>query len=544
MKKNFSVVPSVSISRSKFIRPSQRKTSFKLGEITPIFLDEVLPGDTRKIDMAALVRMNTPVAPIMDNIFVDYYAFFCPNRLLWTHWKEFMGENNTSAGIYVGTEYTIPTIDLFVDDVSPGSLGDYLGLPLCSESDGESLSVSVLPLRMYRIIYNEWFRDQNIIAPVSVSLGDSESSGSYNDALFLAAKTSDYFTRSLPYAQKGAPVSIPLGTSAPIKAKSITAASQLSPLGNNLILGHGTSYLPSDELYLGHRGLTDHAVASATITDGGGYVSSTNSVTSSNLYVDLSNATAATINSLRFAFQYQKMLEKDALYGTRYWEILNAHFGVQAPDSSLQRPELLGHWRQDINIDQVIQTTGINQTTPGSNSLGQTAAVSVTGGKGNLVTKSFTEHGYIMILAVARHDQTYGQGVERSWTRVHRTDYYFPVFANLGAQEVKKKEIFAQGKSADDEVFGYQEAWAEYRYKPSTVTGFLRPNVTGLGFYTLANNFTSLPTLGQTFIEQDRSNLARAIGSFDWDFIADFYFRDVAVRPMPLYSIPGLIDHH
>ena len=537
MKKNFSVTPSVSISRSKFLRDSQRKTSLKLGEITPIFLDEVLPGDTRKIDMAALVRMNTPVAPIMDNIFIDYYAFYCPNRLLWNHWKEFMGENNTSAGIYTGTEYTIPQVNLVSGLVSAGSLGDHLGLPIGTQySSGSTLKVSALPLRMYKIVYNEWFRDQNIIAPVAVSLGDSET-GSYSGSLYLAAKTSDYFTRSLPYAQKGAPVSIPLGTQAPV----ITG----SPHRNTSVLSSATLTFADSTgaAYGGSHPLSSRLGYLAADSDSS-VSGNTANLQPDNLVADLSSATAATINQLRFAFQYQKMLEKDALYGTRYWEILNAHFGVLAPDASLQRPELLGHWRQNINIDQVIQTTGINQSTPASNALGQTAAVSVTGGKGNLVTKSFTEHGYIMILAVARHDQTYGQGISRDWTRVHRTDFYFPVFANLGAQSVKNKEIYARGISADELEFGFQEAWAEYRYKNSSVTGYLRPNVTGLGFYTLANNFGSLPTLGQTFIEQDRSNLARAIGSFNWDFICDFYFKDVAVRPMPLYSVPGLIDHH
>ena len=222
MKKNFSVTPSVSISRSKFLRDSQRKTTFKLGEITPIYIDEVLPGDTRKIDMAALVRMNTPVAPIMDNIFVDYYAFYCPNRLLWNHWKEFMGENNTSAGIYSGTEYTIPTVNIADHMCVPGTLGDYLGLPDVAGST-TPVNVSALPGRMYFIIYNEWFRDQNLISPYPVSLDDSGSVTSdydYDSSLQLAAKTSDYFTRALPYAQKGAPVTIPLGTFAPIKAGS------------------------------------------------------------------------------------------------------------------------------------------------------------------------------------------------------------------------------------------------------------------------------------------------------------------------------------
>ena len=552
--KNFSVTPSVSISRSKFKRDSQHKTSIKLGDITPIYLDEVLPGDTRKIDMAALVRMNTPVAPIMDNIYIDYYAFFCPNRLLWTHWKEFMGENNTSAGIYTGTEYVMPTSDIADGSTnsgacSSGSLGDHLGLPFVAGSS--PCLVSSLPGRMYFVIYNEWFRDQNLIAPIAISLGDASddsfgpNQGGYGEVLLKAAKTSDYFTRSLPYAQKGAPVQLPFSDRAPVR---MVAGNGTMDRTNfvNVASSSGAGGTPTHiKLAVRQTGLIG---TNATI-DSGGTVSVANSSSGGvsaggDLYADLATATAVTINQLRFAFQYQKMLEKDALYGTRYWEILNAHFGVQAPDSSLQRPELLGHFRQNINIDQVIQTTGINQSTPASNTLGQTAAVSVTGGKGNLVTKSFTEHGYIMILAVARHDQTYGQGVSRDWTRLHRTDYYFPVFANLGAQSVKNKEIFAQGTSADDLEFGYQEAWAEYRYKPSIVSGELRPNVTGLGYWTLANNFASLPTLSQSFIEQDRSNLARAIGSFDQDFICDFYFKDIAVRPMPLYSVPGLIDHH
>ena len=540
MKKNFSFTPSVSISRSKFLRSSQHKTSMKLGEITPIYLDEVLPGDTRKIDMAALVRMNTPVAPIMDNIYIDYYAFFCPNRLLWTHWKEFMGENNTSAGIYTGTEYTIPMRDIYANGISSGSLGDHLGLPIVPDYGG-SLSVSVLPIRMYRLIYNEWFRDQNLISPIGVNLADSANSNdNHGQALLKAAKVSDYFTRALPYAQKGAPVTIPLGTSAPVTAGGYKVNAQTWM--DNSEVGHV-------KLGLGDYDGSKFGYIQADDSAGTPYAEVGGSVTSTiggSLVADLSSATAATINTLRFAFQYQKMLEKDALYGTRYWEILNAHFGVQAPDASLQRPELLGHFRQDINIDQVIQTTGINQSTPASNSLGQTAAISVTGKKGSLVTKSFTEHGYIMILAVARHDQTYGQGVSRDWSRKRRTDYYFPVFANLGAQVVKNKEIFVQGNgsTADEQEFGFQEAWAEYRYKPSIVSGTLRPNITGLGYWTLANNFASLPTLSQSFIEQDRSNLSRAIGSFNQDFICDFYFKDIAVRPMPLYSVPGLIDHH
>ena len=542
MTSNFSRMPSVTISRSKFKRKSQHKTSLKLGELTPIYIDEVLPGDTRSIDIASLIRLSTPVAPIMDNIYLDIYAFFVPNRIVWEHWKEFMGENNSSAGIYSGTEYTIPKVNIFGNGISIGSLGDHMGLPVVSANGSKSLMVSALPGRGYRRIYNRFFRDQNVIAPVTVGIGDTEySTAMYNASLYKVAKVSDYFTRSLPYAQKGSPVTIPLGTMAPL---TLDFRSQFDRPVSPAVASDIRFVTDPTKVYNIGDKLTQAPVV--TLTEDGGSGPSTGSAT---LYADLSKATAATINTLRFAFQYQKLLEKDALYGTRYWEIIKAHFGVTAPDASLQDPELLGHRKVWINIDQVVQTTGINQATPASNELGATAAVSVTGDAGNLFTKSFTEHGYLHIYVCARHDQTYGQGVERHWSRTSRTDFYFPVFANLGAQVVKNKEIFAQGdgNTNDEQAFGFQEAWAEYRYKPSKVTGLLNPSVSGsLGYWTLANNFAALPTLGQTFIEQDRDAIGRVLqtGSSGPDFICDFAFVDTAVRPMPLYSIPGLIDHH
>lgn len=546
MTSNFSRLPSVSITRSKFNRKSQHKTSLKLGELTPIYIDEVLPGDTRKIDIGTLIRMSNPIAPIMDNIYLDIYAFFVPNRLTWSHWKEFMGENNSSAGIYSGSEFTIPTIDIYSTGIPSGSIGDHFGLPVVSSDNSKHLYVSVLPKRGERLIYNRFFRDQNVIAPLAVPLTDTGNSthDRYSDNLLKVAKVSDYFTRALPYAQKGAPVTIPLGTDAPLIAKTAVLSSELNPLGAPVQFGYSNgssaSFLSSGTLAGSGAGV----IQTSGATTGSG-----SKIQYTNLYADLSRATAASINSLRFAFQYQKLLEKDALYGTRYWEIIKAHFGVTAPDASLQDPELLGHRKIFINVDQVVQTTGINQAVPSSNQLGQTAAVSVTGDAGNLFTKSFSEHGYIHIYVCARHDQTYGQGVERSWSRVHRSDFYFPVFANLGAQTVLNKEIYAQGDTTtnDEKAFGFQEAWAEYRYKPSKATGLLNPSVANsLGYWTLTNNFAALPTLGQTFIEQDRDAIGRVLqtGSTGPDFICDFAFKDVAVRPMPLYSIPGLIDHH
>lgn len=538
---SFNVMPSVSISRSRFARKSQHKTSFNLGEIIPIYCDEVLPGDTRSVDLASLVRMSTPIAPIMDNIYIDYYAFFVPNRLVWSHWKEFMGENNESAGI-PSTQYSIPYLgcnDVFRFDT--GSLGDYFGLPVDCEFNN-NYRISALPFRGYALIYNDWFRNQNIIAPLAVQTGDanevivgelaSEGCSLFATDLFSikkAAKLADYFTKALPYAQKGAAVSIPLGTTAPI-----IVGSTINSFGGNLALSGGVGALgiPNSNGFVAANGSTTF--------------SGSNGITGSNMVADLSGATAATINQLRYAFQLQKLLEKDALYGSRYWEILASHFGIKAPDASLQRPEYLGGHRQHINIDQVLSTTGYDDTT--ATDLGKPGANSVTGGNMSLFTKSFTEHGYIFILAVARHDSTYGQGINRMWTRQNRFDFYFPVFANLGAQDIKYKEVFCSGSfSTDDQIFGYQEAWAEYRYKPSIATGLLRPSASGsLDYWTLGEKFASKPTLSKSFIEQGRSNLARALatGETGPDFIADFYFQDIAVRPMPMYSIPGLIDHH
>lgn len=520
-------MPSVSISRSRFARKSQHKTSFNIGDIVPIYVDEVLPGDTRSIDMAALVRMSTPIAPIMDNIYLDIYAFFVPNRLVWTHWKEFMGENNTGAGIPLVT-YSVPYVNAkTVHSITAGSVADYMGLPLIS-GNAKNLKVNALPFRAYALVYNRWFRNQNVTAPLAVQTGDTNEIlvGENNDDVFFfdgtllkAAKLPDYFTSALPYAQKGQAVSIPLGTTAPVVAKLSTPSSIAAGTGIQTTV--------------------------AITSQGGTSILQAGSTANNQVLADLSQATAATINQLRYAFQLQKLLEKDALYGTRYWEILAAHFGVTAPDASLQDPEYLGGTRMNINIDQVLSQSGYDDTV--SQEVGKTGANSVTGHKGSLFTKSFVEHGTLLICAVARHDQTYHQGLNRMWSRSGRYDYYWPVFANLGAQDIKRKEIYATGVvSSDDTLFGYQEAWAEYRYKPSICTGKLRPTSGNLNYWTLANNFGSAPTLGDVFIKQDRANIQRALvtGANGPDFIADFFFQDIAVRPMPMYSIPGLIDHH
>ena len=534
---SFNVMPSVSISRSRFARKSQHKTSFNMGQIIPVYVDEVLPGDTRSIDMASLVRMSTPIAPIMDNIYLDFYAFFVPNRLVWVHWKEFMGENNASAGI-PSVSYSVPVIEnsynVLNSRATSGSYADYCGLPI--NASFNNAKISALPFRGIALIYNEWFRNQNIIAPLAIQTGDvnevivGERANNAvifpcnASAILKASKLADYFTKGLPYAQKGAAVTIPLGTSAPI----LTTQELAGQTGLNRYNG---------QLYFAQTSGAPTSGTGATYeTDGklGDSSGLSKGIRLENFVADLRNATAASINQLRYAFQLQKLLEKDALYGSRYWEILAAHFGIKAPDASLQRPEYLGGYRQRINIDQVLSTAGYDDTAA-NQEVGKPGANSVTGGKFSLFTKSFTEHGYLFILAVARHDQTYCQGINRMWTRQNRFDFYFPVFANLGAQEIKNKEIFFSGSASTDElVFGYQEAWAEYRYKPSKATGLLNPSISGsLGYWTLTNNFLVLPTLGQNFIEQDRDAISRVLqtGMMGPDFIADFAFNDIAVKP-------------
>lgn len=547
-------MPSVSISRSRFAKKSQHKTSFDLGQIIPIYCDEILPGSTKSFDMASLVRMSTPIAPIMDNIYLDLFAFFVPNRLVWEHWKAFMGENETSAGI-PAVSYSIPYIDTASHMVqfAAGSYGDYLGLPvgkLFNTNSGDKTKISALPFRGLALIYNEWFRNQNVTAPLAIQKGDTNevlvgsSSFAYDSSAVLSAcKLSDYFTKSLPYAQKGAPVMIGMTGTAPIvtgvgHSVATNAGGQYIRFGD--MNGTGGSFNPySSSTYLK---LTSQGLAEGNTAAVSG--DSSQVITATNLVADLSQATATTINQIRYAFQLQKLLEKDALYGSNYWQVLAAHFGVLAPDASLQRPEYLGGKRIRINIDQVLSQAGYDDSA--STLVGAPGANSVTGDKASLFTKSFVEHGFIFVLAVARQEHTYHQGINKMWTRQGRYDFYWPVFANLGAQSVLNREIYAQGSSADELVFGYQEAWAEYRYKPSIATGKLRPTSGNLDFWTLTDNFASLPTLSDSFVKENRANIQRALvsGSSGPDFIADFWFNDISVLPMPTYSIPGLVDHH
>lgn len=527
----FAENPQVDVSRSQFKRNSDNKTTFNTGDLIPIYLDEVLPGDTHQIDLACVVRMATPIFPVMDNAFCDFYFFFVPNRLLWEHWKEFMGENKETAWT-PKTEYSVPQVTAPEGGWTEGTLADYLGLP----TKVAGISVSALPGRAYGLIYNEWFRNQNITQPTLVEVTDATTTGkndgsATNDSAITlakplkAAKVFDYYTGALPEPQKGEPISIPIQGNArilPYKNASLTEISEgvytnwsgtsggkkpgtiAEPYGTKISLGTGTKIA-----YLG---------------------------------ADLSTATAATINQLRQAFQIQKLLEKDARGGTRYREVLREHFGVVSPDSRMQIPEYLGGYRLPINVSQVIQTSSTDATSP----QGNTAALSVTTMSRPMFTKSFTEHGFIMGLAVVRTDQTYQQGIERMWSRTGRYDYYWPVLANIGEQAILNREIYAQGSAEDTEAFGFQEAWADYRYKPSKVTGLFRSNAQqSLDAWHYAQDYKELPTLSTAWMEQSNNEMKRTLARSDQpDFIADFYFMNKTTRCMPVYSIPGLIDHH
>lgn len=522
---NFAQNPQVGVSRSRFQRNSDNKTTFNTGDLIPIYLDEVLPGDTHEIDMACVMRMATPIFPVMDNAFCDFYFFFVPNRLLWEHWKEFMGENKETAWT-PKTEYSIPQVTAPEKGWEEGTLADYLGLP----TKVKGISVSALPGRAYGLIYNEWFRNQNVTQPTLVevtdatTIGKNDGSKTNDSAITLAkplkaAKVFDYYTGALPEPQKGEPITLPLAGAAPIKAYS------------------EKELKTEKDSFTWWTSGAQNVVATVT-----GEGTEINGLTPAYIGADLSTVTAATINQLRQAFQIQKLLEKDARGGTRYREVLREHFGVISPDSRMQIPEYLGGYRLPINVSQVIQTSSTDNTSP----LGNTAALSVTTMNKPMFTKSFTEHGFIMGLAVVRTDQTYQQGIERMWSRTGRYDYYWPVLANIGEQAILNKEIYAQGNAKDNEAFGYQEAWADYRYKPSKVTGLFRSNAQqSLDAWHYAQDYKALPTLSTAWMEQGEAEMKRTLAvQSQPDFIADFYFMNKTTRCMPVYSIPGLIDHH
>ena len=547
VESHFSQLPKADIQRSRFDRSSSVKTTFNVGDIIPFYVDEVLPGDTFDIKTSKVVRMQSLVTPIMDNIYLDTYFFFVPNRLTWEHWQEFNGENTKSAWI-PATEFQVPQITAPSGGWSIGTIADYMGIP----TGVSNLSVNALPFRAYALIMDGWFRDENLSDPLNIPVNDVTQTGSNGSnyisdvALggmpFKAAKYHDYFTSCLPAPQKGPDVLLPLGSQAPLKTlplnELITPDAPVPGLAfANQAASGGVSALTSLKFNVSSAGAPDGTFSPVkTASDGIGMIPV-------NLVADLSQATAATINQLRLAFQVQKLYEKDARGGTRYIEILKSHFGVTSPDSRLQRPEYLGGNRIPININQVLQTSQTSDQSPQGNPVGQ----SLTTDTNRDFVKSFVEHGFVIGVMVARYDHTYQQGLERFWSRKDRFDYYWPVFANIGEQAVKNREIYAQGTDADDEVFGYQEAWADYRYKPNRVSGEMRSSAPqSLDVWHLADDYDSQPYLSDEWIREDYATVDRVLAvssNTSAQLFCDIYINNRTTRPMPVYSIPGLIDH-
>lgn len=549
----FSEVPQAKISRSTFDRSSSVKTTFNAGDLIPFYVDEVLPGDTFSIDTGKVVRLQTPLTPIMDNIYLDTYYFFVPNRLVWQHWVNLMGENTESAWI-PETEYTIPQVTAPNDGWVVGSIADYMGVP----PQVANLSVNALPFRAYALIVNEWFRDENLQDPVNIPTGDATQTGSngsdyVNDLAlggrpFIAGKLHDYFTSCLPSPQKGPDVTIPLfqGNIPVVTQDEDVPNIGVTPMRFAMLnVDDKSAYVPMmtpiEQAGIAHP--YEMRYGSQTSAPGAGTHPRYGSP--SNLFAQINDVAVASINSLRLAFQTQKYFEKLARGGSRYIESIKVNFDVTNPDYRLQRPEYLGGNRIPITINQVIQNS---QSTEGSPQ-GTTTGQSLTTDRHSDFTKSFTEHGYIIGLMVARYHHTYQQGLARMWSRKSALDFYFPVFANIGEQPVLNKEIYAQSSSTvNDEVFGYQEAWAEYRYRPSICTSEMRSQYSAsLDIWHLGDDYSSLPHLSSEWIQEDKSNVDRVLAvtsSVANQFLADIYIRCKATRPMPVYSVPGLIDHH
>ena len=562
----FASLPQASIQRSVFNRSHDYKTTFDSGFLVPFFVDEVLPGDSFKLNCSIFCRLATPIVPFMDNLYLETFFFFVPNRLVWKHWENFMGQKDNPSD---STDYLIPQTVAGPKGFPSGSVADYFGIP----TGVQNLSVSSLPFRAYQLIYNEWFRDENLQdaygawAPNSSHkddpIGDWNDTNSTGLSLRRRNKYHDYFTSALPWPQKGDAVDVNFGVGGAISWASDTFNVSSSRVNNqsvkatvanpkklafiqpdlafetDVVSGRIKASVPpaGSNVYL-----TGFGDVSRTFASPGAAVPSVDPPSIDLPYLQFVGQQGAglTINDLRQAFQVQKLLERDARGGTRYTEILRSHFGVVSPDARLQRPEYLGGSSTRILMNSVAQTAATNDVTPQAN----LSAFGLFGDSFHGFSKSFVEHGYIIGLVNVRADLSYQQGVNRMWSRKSRLDFYFPVLAHLGEQAILNKEIYAQGIAADDQVFGYQERFAEYRYSPSVITGKMRStDPQTLDIWHLAQKFDNLPTLSSQFI-QDNPPVSRVVAvQSEPQFILDAWFDLKCVRPMPVYSVPGLVDH-
>lgn len=530
-KYSFARVPRANISRSSFDMSFTYKTTFNAGKLIPVYLEEVLPGDSWNCDVNAFCRLTAPLqVPILDNIYLDFQFFFVPSRLLWDNWEKFNGARDNPND---STDFLIPQANTDVSvGARVGSLMDYFGIP----TGVPNLKFNNLPFRAYWLVWDNWYRDENLQNSMTISKDDSYRVKGANSQSNLnwvecapRGKRKDYFTAALPWPQKGPGVELPLGTTAPVYGNG-------EPLAFKGITSGQVGQLIASSA-ASSNAANIRSIAGGAWTSGEPLGVISDSVIESGLVADLSNATAATINSLRMAFAMQHLFEIDAR-GSRYIEMLYAHFGVVSPDSRLQIPEYLGGFSQPMVINPVAQTSSTDGTTPQANlSAYGVAAVSRKG-----FTKSFVEHGYLLGLASVRADLTYSQGLNRMWSRRTREDFYLPALAHLGEQAILNKEIYAQGTAEDDEVFGYIPRWDEYRYHPNTVTGLMRPQVeNNLSIWNLTQNFASLPRLNSEFIvENPPIDRVSAVPS-EPDFMLDVYFKQVAARPMPVYSVPAYL---
>ncbi len=563
----FAEIPRANIRRARFKRNFSNITTFNEGDLIPLYVDEVLPGDTISIKLNGLVRMSTPLYPVMDNAYMDTYCFFVPNRLLWEHWENLQGQND--QGYWADkTEYTTPVCAAPEGGWQVGTIADYMGIP----TGVSGIKVNSMPFRAYAKIWNEWFRDENLQAPVTQDTDDTEQTGvntgtaptdAQNGGLPLkVAKFHDYFTSCLPEPQKGEAIGFDLGTM-PKNSMGFSLPQELIG-NNNTVTGIATGINPTYKDKIGFARITNGSGQTINSTlefeKNGNYytlkgepslygkeaakVWTTEDGKGSNDAIKVSIGSEVnnflSINDLRQAIALQQILEADARGGTRYTEILKNHFGVTSPDARLQRSEYVGGARTPINVNQVVQTSGSTSTSP----QGNTGAYSMTTFGDKVCTYSATEHGFIMVLAAVRVDHSYQQGLARMWTRSDRFSYYMPLMANLGEMPVYNQEIYAQGTAQDKEVFGYQEAWADYRYHPNIVTGQMRSQYAqSLDAWHYADDYNSLPMLSSSWIQEDSKPIERTLAvevQNGPQFIGDFYFDQTWTRPMPIYSVPGL----